>query len=182
MYNHFFLYFAAVESSATLTKFNYRSSTKSEQLLSNTKWAISWENKLHLDEIMMMSAFYQTNMLRWIFIVLAHWNNSSRVDMSFHLRHIIRIPSHSFMHNREVANTSSIVFGLTTPGLKPTIYCSQGVCVNHYTTNEFCRTFYIIHNAYLQYKATLKKINLSCGHFTLQGFDWQPNVMDFLTR
>ena len=87
------------------------------------------------------------------------------------LRHIIRIPSHSFMHNREVANTSSIVFGLTTPGLKPTIYCSQGVCVNHYTTNEFCRTFYIIHNAYLQYKATLKKINLSCGHFTLQGFD-----------
>ena len=32
--------------------------------------------------MMMRSALYQTNTLSWIFIVLAHWNNSPRVDMS----------------------------------------------------------------------------------------------------
>jgi hypothetical protein len=40
------------------------------------------ENKLIFNEIMMRSAFFQTNMLSWIFIVLAHWNNSPRIDMS----------------------------------------------------------------------------------------------------
>jgi hypothetical protein len=29
------------------------------------------KNKLHFDEMMMMSALYYTNMLSWIFIVLA---------------------------------------------------------------------------------------------------------------
>ena len=33
---------------------------------------------------MMKSALFQTNTLSWIFIVLAHWNNSPRVDMSLH--------------------------------------------------------------------------------------------------
>ena len=38
------------------------------------------ENKLHFNE--MMSALYETNTFSWIFIVLAHWNNSPRLDMS----------------------------------------------------------------------------------------------------
>ena len=43
------------------------------------------ENKLIFNEMMMMmSALYSTNTLSWIFIMLAHWNNSSRVDMSLH--------------------------------------------------------------------------------------------------
>jgi hypothetical protein len=33
---------------------------------------------------MMRSALYKTNTLSWIFIVFAHWNNSTRVDMSLH--------------------------------------------------------------------------------------------------
>ena len=34
----------------------------------------------------MMSTLYKTNTLNsWIFIVLAHWNNNSLVDMSFYL-------------------------------------------------------------------------------------------------
>jgi hypothetical protein len=33
---------------------------------------------------MMRSAFFYTNTLSWIFIVLAHWNNSPRVDMTQH--------------------------------------------------------------------------------------------------
>jgi len=39
--------------------------------------------KLHFNE--MMSILYYTNTLSWIFIELAHWNNSPRVDMSLHL-------------------------------------------------------------------------------------------------
>jgi len=36
------------------------------------------------NEKMMMSTLYSKNMLNWIFIVLAHWNNSLQVDMSLH--------------------------------------------------------------------------------------------------
>jgi hypothetical protein len=42
------------------------------------------ENKLIFSEMMMRSALYQTNKLRWIFIVQSHWNNSPRIDMSSH--------------------------------------------------------------------------------------------------
>jgi len=42
------------------------------------------ENKLIFNEMIMMSALYKTNTLNWIFIVLAHWNNTPRVDMSLH--------------------------------------------------------------------------------------------------
>ena len=45
------------------------------------------ENKLYcnFNEMMMRSVNYETNMLSWIFfMVLAHWNNSPRIDMSPH--------------------------------------------------------------------------------------------------
>ena len=42
------------------------------------------ENKLIINEMMMRSALFWTNTLNWIFIVLAHWNNSPRVEMSLH--------------------------------------------------------------------------------------------------
>jgi hypothetical protein len=51
------------------------------------------ENKLIFNEMMMSSALYKTNTLSWLFIGLAHWNNSLRVDMSLHFGHIILIPS-----------------------------------------------------------------------------------------
>jgi len=41
------------------------------------------ENKLYFEE-MMISTLYYTNTLNWICIVPVHWNNSPRVDMSFH--------------------------------------------------------------------------------------------------
>ena len=60
----------------------------SEWLLFNANSAIfqlyHGENNLIFNEMMMRSALYETNMLSWIFIVLAHWNNSPRIDMSFH--------------------------------------------------------------------------------------------------
>ena len=43
------------------------------------------ENKLIFNEMMMRSALFQTNTLSCIFIVLAHWNNTPRIDMSPHL-------------------------------------------------------------------------------------------------
>jgi hypothetical protein len=36
------------------------------------------------NERMMMSALYETNMLTWIIIVLAHCNNSPQIDISLH--------------------------------------------------------------------------------------------------
>jgi hypothetical protein len=44
------------------------------------------ENKLIFNEMMIMMRFalYQINLLSWIFIMLAHWNNSQQVDMSLH--------------------------------------------------------------------------------------------------
>jgi hypothetical protein len=42
------------------------------------------ENKLIFNKMMMSSALYYTNMRIWIFIVLAHWNNSPRMDMLPH--------------------------------------------------------------------------------------------------
>ena len=42
------------------------------------------KNKLIFYEIKMSSALYKTKTLPWIFIVLAHWNNSLWIDMSPH--------------------------------------------------------------------------------------------------
>ena len=59
----------------------------SEWLLFNANSAIfqlyCGENKLIFNE-MMRSTLYYTNMLSWILLVLAHWNNSPRIDMSLH--------------------------------------------------------------------------------------------------
>jgi hypothetical protein len=64
----------------------------SEWLLFNANAAIfqpyHGENKFIFDE-MMRSALYKTNTLSWIFLVLAHWNNSTRLDTP--LGHIILI-------------------------------------------------------------------------------------------
>jgi hypothetical protein len=37
------------------------------------------------------------------------------------------------MISEEVTNTNFIVFGLTRPGLEPTIYRNRGEHANHYT-------------------------------------------------
>jgi hypothetical protein len=62
------------------------------------------------------------------------------------LVHIIPIPSQPVfaltseccMLNGEATNTNFIVFGLTSPGLEPTIY--HGEYANHSTTDAVCRT------------------------------------------
>ena len=80
----------------------------------------------------------------WIWIMLAHWNNSPRIDMSsVPLGHIILIPNRSVLAlsplwwvlSGEATNTNFIVFGLTRSGLEPTIYRTRGEHTNHYTTD-----------------------------------------------
>jgi len=39
-----------------------------------------------------------TNTFSWMLIVLVHWNNSLRIDMSSTLEHIILIPSQPVFH------------------------------------------------------------------------------------
>jgi hypothetical protein len=49
------------------------------------------------------------------------------------------------MLSGEATNTNFIVFGLTEPGLKPTIYRTQGEHANHYATDvvDICSLFQI---------------------------------------
>ena len=58
-------------------------------LLFQLKWVefqlYLWQEQVTFDEMIMISTFYYTNTLSWIFIVWAHWNNSPSVDMSLHL-------------------------------------------------------------------------------------------------
>ena len=46
--------------------------------------AIPWQEHVPFYVIMMMPGFYQTNTLRWIYVVLADWSNSLQVDMLLH--------------------------------------------------------------------------------------------------
>jgi uncharacterized protein YggT (Ycf19 family) len=66
---------------------------------------------------MMMFTLYKTNIMCWIFIVLAHWNNSPWVDMSLHI--ILNLSQPVFapiaqycVLRGEPVNTNVIVFVL----------------------------------------------------------------------
>ena len=73
-----------------------------------------------------------------VLIVLAHWNNNPRVDMSLHSGHIILIPSQPILMLRaekQQIHTNVIVFGLNRPGLEPTIYHTRDEHAYHYATD-----------------------------------------------
>ena len=102
------------------------------------------ENKLIFNEMMMIrSALFLTNMLSWIFIVLAHWNNSLWIDMWLHLDTLFWFRANQsllFLLNaaclaEKQQNTNFIVFGLTRPGLETTIYRTRDKHANHYATD-----------------------------------------------
>ena len=79
-------------------------------------------------------------MLSWIFIVLDHWNNSLRVDMSLNSDTLSW-----FLANQSLLlfykavclwkNSKYIVFGLTRLELEPTIHCIWGEHTNQYTAD-----------------------------------------------
>jgi len=82
----------------------------------------------------------------WIFILLAHWNNSPRIDMSLHLDTLSWFRANQslvFCLNAVCLTEkqqlpSFIVFCLTCLGLEPTIYlrCKHN---DHYTTDAVSR-------------------------------------------
>ena len=112
-------------------------------------------------------------MLSWIFIVLAHWNNSPQVNMSLHSHTLFwfwadqsfALSSQCCMLSGEATNTNFIVFGMTRPGLEPTIYRTQGEHANHYATDavawlEVCKYIYILTIIpYTQWKKTEVRIH-----------------------
>ena len=79
------MYFISCLISRCLTQWN---EWVGEWLLFNTNSAIfqlyHGENKLIFNAMMMRFALFWTNTLSWIFIVLAHWNNSPRIAKSPH--------------------------------------------------------------------------------------------------
>jgi hypothetical protein len=95
-------------------------------LLFNANWAMfklcHGENKL-----MMRSTLCSTNTLSWICIVLAHWNNSLRIDISANSNSLSWFWASQFLlfllcvvclaEMQQI--TISLVFGLTRFGLEP---------------------------------------------------------------
>jgi hypothetical protein len=65
---------------------------------------ISWWEQ----EMMLRSSLNSSNMLSWIFIVLAHWNNSQQIDISPHWLIILIMSQPVFV----------LVLGLIWPGLE----------------------------------------------------------------
>ena len=76
-------------------------------------------------------------------IVLVHRNNSPRIDISSHsdtLSWFRANQSLLFLFNaaclaEKQQITNFVVFGLTRPGLEPTIYRTRGDHANHYATD-----------------------------------------------
>ena len=70
--------------------------------------------------------------------MLAHWNDSPRVDMSLHLDTLFWFGANQslfFLINVEAEKQQIpiLVFGLSWSGLEPMIYCTRGEHANHYT-------------------------------------------------
>ena len=89
--------------------------------------------------------------LNWIFIVLAQWNNNSRVDVSLHSGTLSWLRAITLI-NLCAANTHLILIGLTRPWLVSTIYrgehdspytidvvTSEHADKTTYTISDLCR-------------------------------------------
>ena len=78
----------------------------------------------------------------WIFIVLAHWNNSLWIDMSTHSDTLFwfwanqsALSPQCCVLRGEATNTNFILFGLTWLGLEPTIYHTRSESFYWYWRN-----------------------------------------------
>ena len=103
----------------------------SEWLLLNAKRSLlqlyHGANKLQFDEMMALAALYQTNTLRWLFIVLADWNISPRGNISLLCDTFSRFWSQPFfvlfpwfcMRSRDATNTNITVVGFIRLMFKP---------------------------------------------------------------
>ena len=89
----------------------------------------------------MLSALYWTNMQSWIFIVLAHWNKSPRVDIFLHFdilswfwaNQSLLILLNAVCVSEKQQIPIFTVFGLTRLRLKHTMYPTPDEHANIYT-------------------------------------------------
>ena len=79
--------------------------------------------------------------LKHMLLVLAHWNNSPRIDMSLHLDTLSRFQANQcFLVLNDVCLAEKqqipicLVFGLTQSGIELMIYNTRGEHANNYTT------------------------------------------------
>jgi hypothetical protein len=126
------------------------------------------ESKLFCNEMMMRSASIYTNTLSWIILLLAHWNNSSVVDMSLHsdtLSWFRANQSLFFLLNdvclAEKQHIPMLVFGLTRLGIDPTIYRTRGEHANHYASDAVCVFFFFFCVCYIVFPETQNTIRLN---------------------
>ena len=110
--------------------------------------AAAWREQTAFNA-MIISTLYMTNTLSWIFIVLAHWNNSPRVDMSLHtlswfraIRSLLLLLNAVWLAEQQQKPISQ--FGLPWPGLEPTIYSTRCEHINR--TPSMCYTSVVYYN------------------------------------
>ena len=96
----------------------------------------------------MIPALYSTNMLSRILNVLAHENNSPKVDMPLNQTHNFDIEPTSL--SGEAANNHFNVFGLNWHWIKPTTF-SILVKQSNYNTREAVGNFLLAKNAIYTY-------------------------------
>jgi hypothetical protein len=152
--------------------FNISPHIQSEWLLFNTNSAIFqlYHGKKKL-------IFYEITM---IFIVLAHWNNSLRIDMLPHLdtlswfraNHSALSPK-CYILSREATNTNFIVFCLTWSWLEPTINHTRGEHANPHiqqklVNNKNDNSTFICNVIYCIYSHPLPKFTYSLTHMHTQ--------------
>jgi hypothetical protein len=90
------------------------------------------ENKLHFDEMLMMSAFYKINRPSWVFIVLPQWNNSP--DIAGKTAHLASellthaLTQFSRCHHTFKTNLNSVLIPICTNDglLYPTLFVDIG--------------------------------------------------------
>ena len=76
--------------------------------------------------------------LEWILFVLAHWNTSSRIDMSLHSSTLsFFLTPYGCMLNWERTHSNFTVISWTRPWPESTIYRTRSEHANHYTSIRF---------------------------------------------
>ena len=92
---------------------------------------------------MIMTVLFVLDQHSISFVVLGHWNNSPRIDMSLHSETLFWFrDSQSLLLLLDAVRLAVkqhilnfIVFGLTRPWLESTTYRTRGDHANHYTTD-----------------------------------------------
>ena len=102
-----------------------------------------------------------------LFLVVAHWNNSPRIDMSPHsdiLSWFQANQSFLFLLNAmclaEKKQIRISVFGFTLSGPKPTIYRTRGEHANHYITDAVLRNRNSYIDSLMVFNATFNNISV----------------------